>query len=105
MNSKRYNEQIAFLRNHRSTQADLVGEDMKLKKDLLPIYTEINRIVKEAQIIAEGRLAEEQPKIQESIYTQQILNNQMKKGDVEGAAAYQKKQLEKEKLLQFGGTR
>ncbi len=105
MKSKRYNEQIEFLRNHRSTQADLVGEDMKLKKSLLPVYSEINRIVKEAQIIAEGRLAEEQPKIQESIYTQQILNNQMKEGDVEGAAAYQKKQLEKEKLLQFGGTR
>ena len=105
MKSKRYNEQIEFLRNHRSTQADLVGEDMKLKKSLLPVYSEINRIVKEAQIIAEQRLAEEQPKIQESIYTQQILNNQMKEGDVEGAAAYQKRQLDKQKLLQFGGTR
>jgi len=47
----------------------------------------------------------ERPDIRETIQNQLIINNQMKKGNVPGAAQVQKDDLEKQKLLQYGGSR
>ena len=76
-----------------------------LKKKLLPVYQEINKIIREAQKQAEYELLRERPDIAETIKTQEYINQQMKQGNVEGSINIQKENLEKQKLLQFGGSR
>ncbi len=105
MNSKRYKNELKLLRVHRSSNADLDNEQIKLQTKKLPLYKEINKIVKEAQKIAEQRLLRERPDISQTIIHQQLTNKRMSIGDVEGAAAIQKKNLEQQQLLQYGGSR
>jgi len=105
MKNKKYNAQIEALHAHRSTDVDTQNDMNVLKKKLLPVYQEINAIVRSAQKAAEAQLLAERPDIIENIKSQMYINNEMKKGNVEGAAYQQKKNLEKQKLLQFGGTR
>ena len=105
MNNKKYQESIKALRAHRSSSVDTQNELNVLKKKLLPVYQEINAILREAQKAAEMELLAERPDIVETVKSQIYINNEMKKGNVEGAAYQQKKNLEKQKLLQFGGSR
>ena len=104
MKSKRYTEEIKALRLHRSTSTDLKNDRLKLKKSLLPIYQEIDNILRTAQRLAEIRLLSERPEIADVIHDQQIINGLMKQGDVQGAGQIQEADLEKQKLLEFGGT-
>ena len=105
MKSKRYADEIKALRLHRSTRTDLKNDRLKLQKQLLPIYQEIDNILKTAQRLAEIRLLSERPEIADVIHDQQIINGLMKQGDVEGAGQIQEADLEKQKLLQYGGSR
>jgi len=105
MKNKAYQEQIKALRAHRTTNADVQNEMAVLKKKLLPVYQEINDLLKEAQQKAEAELLAERPDIAQTINTQLYINEEMKKGNVKGAANMQKQQLENQKLLQFGGAR
>ena len=105
MKNKKYKQQIDALRNHRTTDVDTKNEMVVLKKKLLPVYTEINLILKRAQAAAELQLLNERPDIVETIQSQQYVNEEMKKGNVEGAAQVQRDQLEKQKLLEYGGSR
>ena len=105
MKNKKYNEQVEALRAHRSTDVDTQNEMVKLKKKLLPVYQEINKIIRDAQKQAEYELLRERPDIAETIKTQEYVNQQMKQGNVEGSINLQKNNLEKQKLLQFGGSR
>ena len=54
------------------------------------------------------QLAEENPHkyghIPNAILYQQLINEQLKQGNVPGAVNYQKKEQEKRKLLQYGGS-
>ena len=50
-------------------------------------------------------LLEERPDIAEVITKQVIINNEMKKGNVPGAAQIQKDDLDKQNLLIYGGSR
>ena len=101
MNSKGYREQVETLRTHRTNNLDLKNDKIKLKTDRLPIYQEIDSIVKTAQRIAEFRLLEIRPDIANTILFQKIADHKMKRGDVPGAAAAQKKELETRQLLQM----
>ena len=105
MKNKAYQEQIKALRAHRTTNADVQNEMAVLKKKLLPVYQEINDLLKDAQQKAEAELLVERPDIAQTINTQLYINEEMKKGNVKGAANMQKQQLENQKLLQFGGAR
>tara|TARA_R100000458_G_C8008609_1_gene73683 strand:- start:48 stop:500 length:453 start_codon:yes stop_codon:yes gene_type:complete len=105
MKNKKYQQQVEALRSHRSTDIDSKNEMIVLKKKLLPVYTEINMILKRAQASAELQLLSERPDIVETIQTQQYVNTEMKKGNIEGAVKQQEKHLEKQKLLQYGGSR
>ena len=53
MKNKKYNEQVEALRAHRSTDVDTRNEMVVLKKKLLPVYQEINKIIRDAQKQAE----------------------------------------------------
>jgi len=105
MKNPKYKEQVKALLAHRSTSVDSQNELVVLKKKLLPVYTEINNILKEAQWKAEYELLQERPDIAENIHSQNYVNIKMKQGDVEGAVQEQKRNLNKQKLLQFGGAR
>ena len=105
MKSSKYKKEIEWLRAHRSTDVDTRNEMVVLKKKLLPVYQEINKIIRDAQKVAEIQLLNERPDIAETISDQLLINQRMKQGDVPGAGVIQKKNLEKQKLLQFGGSR
>ena len=99
MKMDKYKEEIAWLRAHRSTNADLLNDKIRLKKKDLPIYQEINRILRVAQQQAEAMLASERPDIRDTIETQKQVNNSMKQGDVPRATRLQKEHANRQKLL------
>jgi len=107
MKVKKYRQQIEALRAHRSTDVDSKNELIELKKNLLPIYQEINRIIRNAQKRAELELLADAKfrHIVETIQTQDHVDSQMKQGNIQGAGYLQKKNLEKQELLQYGGSR
>jgi len=55
---------------------------IELRKKDLPIYQEINKILRTAQMQAEAMLANERPDIRDTIETQRQVNNSMKQGNV-----------------------
>ena len=105
MNSKAYKESIGKLRAHRVTNNDLENVKIQLDADQLPVFQEINSIIRAAQKIAEQRLLAEHPEIAQTINYQQEVKGAMKQGKVDEAHNLQKEELEKRKLLQFGGSR
>ena len=107
MKVKKYQKQIEALRAHRSTDVDSKNELIELKKNLLPVYQEINRIIRNAQKRAELELLADAKfrHIVETIQTQDHVDSQMKQGNIQGAGYLQKKNLEKQELLQYGGSR
>ena len=105
MKNPKYKEDIASLRVHRSTNTDLLNDRLSLKKKQLPVYQEINFVLRKAQKDAENRLLMEHPEIADVIRAQQEINYNMKKGNVERAGEIQKQDLETQQLLQFGGKR
>ena len=104
MRNPDYKEQIKALRAHRSTNVDNQNSMVELKKKLLPVYKELNDMIRLAQEKAEYELLNERPDILENINVQGYVNERMKQGDVEGAITEQKENLDKQKLLQYGGT-
>ena len=84
---------------------DLDNIRIQLDADQLPVFKEINAIVKAAQKIAEARLIAENPELGISINFQQEVKGSMQAGDVDRAHQLQKKESEKRKLLNYGGSR
>tara|TARA_R100000781_G_scaffold30155_1_gene22135 strand:+ start:17 stop:1324 length:1308 start_codon:yes stop_codon:yes gene_type:complete len=105
MKSPKYKQELEWLRIHRSTDADLQNDSLLVKKKLLPVYQEINYVLKQAQKVAEARLLTERPDIEELIDSQQEMDFRMKEGDVPGAGEIQKDNLQTQQLLQYGGSR
>jgi len=101
MNNKELNKQMGQLRFHRASGSDLENDKIKLDSDDLPVISEINEIVKDAQWIAEQRLLNDRPDIANIILHQSLTNDAMKRGDVTRAAELQKKELETRQLLQM----
>ena len=69
------------------------------------LFKRIDKIVKDAQLLAEHRLLNERPDIVETITDQQQADHLMKGGDVQGASDVQKRNLETQRVLQYGGSR
>ena len=86
---------------HRTTNTDLQNEKVVLKKKYLPIYKALDAFLRNEQKISEQNLLAQRPDIAETIQNQQMVNSLMKKGDVEGAAQIQKRDLETQQLLQM----
>ena len=105
MNNKKWNQDIEDLRAHRSTNSDINNEKVRLDSKDLPLFQKIRQIVREAQLIAEQKLLELNPDIVENIQDQQLTDQRMKLGDVEGAGRLQQENLEKQTLLEYGGSR
>ena len=105
MKMPKYREQVEALRAHRSNNIDTQNEMIQLKKKLLPVYQELNALLRKAQKMAELELLNERPDIQQTINSQIYVNEEMKKGNVQGAAAEQERNFEKQQFLQYGGSR
>ena len=105
MKMPKYREQVEALRAHRSNKIDTQNEMIQLKKKLLPVYQELNALLRKAQKMAEFELLNERPDIQQTINSQIYVNEEMKKGNVQGAAAEQERNFEKQQLLHSGGSR
>ena len=99
MNNKKYKKQIGLLRDHRAKGSDLDNELIKLKTQRLPVFKKIDEIIRTAQMLAEKRLLKERADLRNTIKSQQIVNQQLDVGDVQGAANVQKKELETRQLL------
>ena len=108
MKSGKYKEDLRILKLHRHSNADLSNENIKLKTRKLPLYQEINKIVKDAQKVAEIRLhqlAREQPSkyghIPNAIIMQQLADKAMTLGQPERAINIQQKEKDTRNLLQM----
>ena len=101
MKSKRYTKEIEDLKNLRRSNVMLDDERVKLKTTLLPIHQELNMAIREAQKIAEARYLSENPNIEQSIINAQLAKEEMKVGNVEGAATIQKKDQDTRNLLNY----
>ena len=101
MNNPKYKKQIGLLRDHRAKANDLDNDLIKLKTQKLPVFKKINAILKDAQIIAEGRLLAKREDLKNTIQSQQLVDKNMEFGDVQGASNEQKRELETRKLLQM----
>tara|TARA_R100001530_G_scaffold97715_1_gene67931 strand:+ start:8552 stop:12643 length:4092 start_codon:yes stop_codon:yes gene_type:complete len=83
MKSKRYNNEIGQIRTLRAQGHD--ADKIKLEQSKLPVYKEIRRIIKRAQILAEQRLRAEQPDIWGGIDSKKVIDNYLEQGRVEDA--------------------
>ena len=101
MKSKKANIAVGKLRTHRATGQDLMNDRIKLKTRYLPVIQEIDRIVLEAQRIAEARVAEEDEQIGITASYQEATDQAMKQGDIDKAREFQRKELETRTLLQI----
>ena len=100
MMNKEYQKQLNDLRSHRSKSIDLNNEEIVLKLKLLPVYKEVEKVVRNNQKLAEKKLQIGAAQILDQLYT----DNLMEQGNVEGAAEIQKKNLETQKLLKYNNN-
>ena len=75
------------------------SDAIKLKTTLLPVHQELNQIIRNAQKIAEMKYLKDKPLIEQAILNAQMANQQMKEGDVEGAAESQRKDTQLQNLI------
>ena len=102
MKSKKYAKDLEQLRVHRNNNAELDPAMVKLQMQKLPLYQEINRIVKEAQLIAEKQFLSRNPDRREDIRAQLAANQRLSQGDVPSAIKIQqKRKQETDQLLQM----
>ncbi len=104
MKSKRYQKEVKSLRQFRRSSLIRNDESIRLKTELLPIHQELNIIIREAQKLAEDRYLSENPNIEQSIINAQLVNQEMKLGNVDEASTIQKRDLETRKLIEHGSN-
>ena len=95
------NKQVGLLRSHRVQGGDLDNDNIKLKTQKLPIFKKIDKIVKDAQILAEADFLAQRRDVQNTVNIQRAVDANMGRGDVQAASDLQKKELETRKLLQM----
>ena len=100
MMNKEYQKQLNDLRSHRSKFIDLNNEEIVLKLKLLPVYKEVEKVVRNNQKLAEKKLQIGAAQIVDQLYT----DNLMEQGNVEGAAEIQKINLETLKHIKYNNN-
>ena len=99
MKNKAYQKQIGLLRYHRAHGDDTAEDAVELKSRLLPLFREIDKIVRTAQKQAEQMFMDNNAGFAEATTAQQVADMYMRQGDVPAAAEEQKKAKETRKLL------
>ena len=101
MRNKDYQKQIGQLRYHRAHGDDTAQDAVELKSRLLPLFREIDKIVRVAQKEAEMMFMRNNPGFRKATLSQQEADKQMKQGNVQGAIQTQKKAQETRQLLEM----
>jgi len=101
MRNKEYQKQIGQLRYHRAHGDDTAQDAVELKSRLLPLFREIDKIVRVAQKEAEMMFMRNNPGFRKATLSQQEADKQMKQGNVQGAIQTQKKAQETRQLLEM----
>jgi hypothetical protein len=90
------------LQRHRMENLWDKNKRIELDHTLLPIHAELDGIVNIAHKKAEARMVETYPAIANTILQQRIANEQMRRGDLEGAIETEQRELQQtEQLLQM----
>ena len=107
MNSKKYKDQIGKLRSLRVLDGNQDPNSLQFKKELLPLYAEIDKILKVAQVKAELQLQLD-PKykdigedIRGQVRWEKIARSAIKRGDIEGFRKTREDHLNWTKLLKY----
>ena len=95
-----YANELKMLKAHRKSGYDLNNEDIKLELKLLPVYQEVDSIVKFYQKRAETELQLGG----QIILDQEYADDYMRQGDIKGAAEIQKRNLKTQKLLKYNNN-
>ena len=101
LKSPKYKDQIGKLRAHRATGDDLNYDRVTIDGQRLPVFREIDRIVREAQLNAELIMEQERPDILESVQQQQLLDNYMEQGRIDDARGVAEENQDMVELLQM----
>ena len=101
MRNKAYQKQIGQLRYHRAHGDDTAEDAVELKSRLLPLFREIDKIVRVAQKEAEMLFMQNNEGFAQATAAQQLTDMYMRQGNVPAAASEQKKAQETRKLLQM----
>ena len=80
-----YQEQLQKLKAHRASGDDLNYSRVEINGQRLPIFREIDKIVREAQLIAEQQMVQERPDIWATVHDQQLIDRLMDAGRVDEA--------------------
>jgi len=96
MKNKKYNEQVAKLRAHRVSNQDL-RSDLELSAHKLPVYREINALVRNALKEAERRIGLTDASITRDKINQIQIDNAMGAGAVDAAHDIQKENIKRKK--------
>ena len=101
MRNKDYQKQIGQLRYHRAHGDDTAQDAVELKSRLLPLFREIDKIVRVAQKEAEMMFMQNNEGFAQATAAQQLTDMYMKQGNVPAAANEQKKAQETRQLLEM----
>jgi hypothetical protein len=78
--------QLRALKQEGKKPIDREGNPIEFEVALLPVHTEINKLLNESKKRAERRLILENPDLANSIFVQQQVDTKLGRGDVQGAA-------------------
>ena len=87
MKSPKYQFQTGQMRAHRVTGDDLKYDKMDIDSQDLPVFDEIDHILREAQQNAEVELLKKRPDIFKSVRLQRQIQSYIKQGRVDEARA------------------
>ena len=97
----KYKDQLAQLRAHHASGGNLNYDRVTINGQRLPVFREIDRVVREAQLHAEAIMAKERPDILESVQHQQQIDSYVEQGRINDAANLAEENQDMVKLLQM----
>jgi len=101
MYDKKFNDQIATMRGYRA-EGTHSQEDIQLKMNSLPVYKELNAIIKRAKERGEAKMIQSSEVMKNTIAGKKIVDNLVKQGKLQEAIdAKNKVESRNEKLIKF----
>jgi len=85
LNKPKYKDQIGKLRAHRASGDDLEYERITVGEERLPVFREIDKVIRRAQKKAEMIMLKERPDIWDTITHQKLVDKYMQQGRVDDA--------------------
>ena len=105
MRNKKLNKSVDELRAHRASGQDLDNSQIKLRTQKLPVNREIDTIIRVAQKEAEAAYLMKFGAVRQEGEFRKQSEAAMQQGNVEEAAKWQKKDIDKNNLLRYNSNR